>query len=55
MSNKSRLGKRERRRGRLPFPLRGFMTFLNEQVEYNLSDHLNLKINLLLSLFNIKF
>ena len=40
----------KRRRGRLPFPLRGFQFYwitkgilicLNEQVEYSLSDYLN--------------
>ena len=51
MGNESRLGKREQRRGRLPFSLRGFqfhlltkvfLTCLNKQVEYSLSNCLNL-------------
>ena len=51
MGNNIRLGKPERRRGRLHFSLqgfqfyqltKGFLTCLNGQVEYSLSDHLNL-------------
>ena len=51
MRKNIRLAKCERRRGRLPFSLRsfqfyyvtkGFLTCLNEQIEYILSDHINL-------------
>ena len=51
MGNKSRLGKRERRKGRLPFHFglfpfdlltKVFVTCLNEQVKYSLSYRLNL-------------
>ena len=51
MGNHIRLGKRKRIRGRLPFSFRGFQFYqltkaflncLNEQVEYSLSDHINL-------------
>ena len=51
MWNTNRIGKREIRRGRLPFSLhifrfylvtKGLLPSLNEQVEYSLRDHPNI-------------